>query len=144
MLNRNQRTVRGFSLIELLVVIAIMSILIGLLLPAVQKAREAASRTRCMNNLKQIALAIHNYESEYGRFPPSRLSGESQTWAWLILPQLEQGNLYNRWPASVQLFDLGPEELKAIFTTLSVYICPTRRDPSMPAVAAGFPQPADS
>lgn len=97
----------GFTLVELLVVIAIIGILVGLLLPAVQAAREAARRMECSNNLKQLALALHNYESSFGFFPPSRLgnsvaiegrgSGSSsyQSWTTLILPFAEQGNLQN-------------------------------------------------
>src|SRR5689334_13447044 len=88
----------AFTLIEPLVVVAIIAVLIGLLLPAVQKVREAANRTKCENNLKQIGLACLNYESARGKFPPSRIRNECMTWAWLILPQLEQDNLYQLWP----------------------------------------------
>ena len=96
-LTRTCRT--GFTLIELLVVIAIISILIGLTMPAVQAAREAASRIQCANNLKQIGLAMQMYEGRFGRLPPSRFSlTECPSWAWLILPQLEQDNLYKLWP----------------------------------------------
>ncbi|MFO0978875.1 MAG: DUF1559 domain-containing protein [Planctomycetaceae bacterium] len=93
---------RGFTLIELLVVIAIIAILVALLLPAVQQAREAARRTQCKNNLKQIALAVHNYESTYGAFPPSMAINPAVTsnssWSihGRIMPYLEQVNLYNQ------------------------------------------------
>jgi len=97
---------RGFTLIELLVVIAIIAVLIALLLPAVQAAREAARRAQCTNNLKQIGLALMNYESSYGSFPPGGINigagssgwwGNSNTLSWraLILPQMEQNPTYN-------------------------------------------------
>jgi len=91
---------RGFTLIELLVVIAIIAILIALLLPAVQQAREAARRTQCKNNMKQIGLALHNYESSYNAFPPGWVVGGSPAsnnfgWAVFILPQMEQNNIYS-------------------------------------------------
>src|SRR5438876_5926861 len=97
--SRSVRRRGGFTLIELLVVIAIIAVLIALLVPAVQKVREAANRATCGNNLKQIGLAIQGYHDVYRFIPYSRLD-TAETWAVLLLPNLEQGNLFKLWNMS--------------------------------------------
>jgi prepilin-type N-terminal cleavage/methylation domain-containing protein/prepilin-type processing-associated H-X9-DG protein len=125
---------KGFTLIELLVVIAIIAILIGLLLPAVQKVREAASRAKCQNNLKQIGLALHNYESAVRAFPPGRAAYPLVVSAQgRILAYIEQDNigrsvdvgqvpLYNSNPSS---FPLIPGNYQASITPVKLFVCPS-------------------
>src|SRR5437660_530008 len=91
----HRRPTDGFTLIELLVVIAIIAVLIALLLPAVQAAREAARRAQCVNNLKQLGIAMHNYHDTNGSFPIGRQGKPRRTWTFGILPFIEQTTLYN-------------------------------------------------
>lgn len=147
------RTSRGFTLIELLVVIAIIGVLVALLLPAVQQAREAARRTQCKNNLKQIGLAMHNYHDGYGRFPIPCLSnlatgsgigglGTSSVWSLTILPFMDQGNVYNNYDFNWSFYE--PVNNKAVITPIASYICPsTPRHPqgatnSIPSAPVSF------
>jgi len=125
---RSQRA--AFTLIELLVVIAIIAVLIGLLLPAVQKVRESANRSTCQNNLKQIGTAIHNYHGVYNSLPPSRVGPQHATWFVVILPHIEQDALYKQWNLSKTYYEQSVAVQNAFVRT---YVCPSRRTSAMPS-----------
>jgi len=141
-MNTSSRQRSGFTLVELLVVIAIIGILIGMLLPAVQQVREAARLTTCKNNLRQLSLALHNYESSFRQFPPGYafISGDDfastgnpvedgsanhlgQAWGAFILPQIEQGNLHQQ--IDFKLSGFAVENLEARETEIPSFLCPT-------------------
>ena len=130
------REKRGFTIIELLVVIAIIAVLVSLLLPAVQQAREAARRTACKNNLKQLALAMHNYESTYQVFPPGYIhrfgpigspeelaNHAGLAWGAMLLPNLDQASLFAEFDSRVPIWDSVNLEPREVF--LQVFLCPS-------------------
>lgn len=131
--------ITGFTLIELLVVISIIALLIALLLPAVQQVREAARRSQCQNNLKQMGLAFHNYHDVHGVFPKGGYGGNLSSptlyntsnaracrqlsWGTALLPYLDQSPLYNRWDHGLWYLEGSNQELSQ--TRLSVFLCPS-------------------
>ena len=137
---------RGFTLIELLVVVTIIGVLISLLLPAVQAAREAARQTQCGNNLKQLALACHTYESLNRGLPLLYSSSSQLGWITQIMPYFEQGNLYSRYNLKLPWFDAS--NAAVVNQRISVLECPSSPVPRVyTATDAGFagpkPEPAD-
>ncbi|HSG72209.1 MAG TPA: DUF1559 domain-containing protein, partial [Planctomycetaceae bacterium] len=147
------RRLRGFTLIELLVVIAIIAILVALLLPAVQQAREAARRTSCKNNLKQLVLALHNYESSHGVFPPGSL-GYPYVWSAhaQLLPYVEQSSLkdlLNYDVPPLNAFNSGSFDATSVGRNddaarqwLPLLTCPSDRDAVSGSIYGGISYPA--
>jgi prepilin-type N-terminal cleavage/methylation domain-containing protein len=114
----------AFTLIELLVVIAIIGILIALLLPAVQKVREAANRAKCSNNLHQLALACHNYQDAFGGLPPARVARDAYaTWPVLIMPYIEQDNVFKLWDLRL---GFSMQQDAAREALVPIFFCPSR------------------
>jgi len=115
---------RGFTLVELLVVIAIIGILVGILLPAVQMVRESARRTQCLNNLRQLGLAVQNYEGAHQQIPPARPADGFLTWPVLLMPFLEADNLHQQFDLQAQYSAQDPS---VVAQGMQVMICPSRR-----------------
>jgi prepilin-type N-terminal cleavage/methylation domain-containing protein len=136
---RNRVRQAGFTLIELLVVIAIIAVLIALLLPAVQQAREAARRSQCKNNLKQLGLAMHNYHDTFGVFPPGWIAATRGVgpdvngglngfgWGAMILPMMEQGPVYNQLRFELSMSDPAgtPSNRSLLATPMPTFRCPS-------------------
>jgi len=123
------RSRNGFTLVELLVVIAIIGVLVALLLPAVQAAREAARRTDCKNRMRQLGIAVQNYHDVKNKLPPNRIGDGYATWLYLILPFIEQSNISNVWDANNGRVSFAPVEFREI--TIPTFICPSQDHDSL-------------
>ena len=152
-MTRRMRGHQAFTLIELLVVIAIIAVLIALLLPAVQQARESARRTQCRNNMKQLGLALMNYESSNQQFPPSRINLKTggsapnlttppwpagsifqQSWPVMCMPQLDQAPLYDGYNGKLNWYAASNDAVTT--TKLSFFMCPSAPGERNPNSAA--------
>jgi prepilin-type N-terminal cleavage/methylation domain-containing protein len=141
-MGQSQPIRKAFTLIELLVVIAIIAILVALLLPAVQQAREAARRSQCKNNLKQVGLALHNYHDVFRRFPigsvqhlvPPNVSGSGLSWMVGLLPYLEQSTLFNKFEMNASNNGAGNNSVNGPLVDgviIPVYLCPSSPIPAL-------------
>ncbi|MEX2025878.1 MAG: DUF1559 domain-containing protein, partial [Pirellulaceae bacterium] len=126
--------IRGFTLVELLVVIAIIGILVALLLPAIQAAREAARRSQCSNNLKQIGIAVHNFHDATNKLPPMRIADGQPTWLLLILDHMEGGAIKKLWnydPAATPAGGCFYDQPFAVRTVVvREFLCPSQQHDS--------------
>ncbi len=137
---RMSRRASGFTLVELLVVIAIIGILVGLLLPAVQAAREAARRMQCSSNVRQLGIAVHNFESAYKKLPSGWISNGTSGapgwgWATKLLPFMEGNNLYNQINLDVEIDDDVHAQVRV--TPVSTFICPSDPFENLFAITEG-------
>ncbi|WP_437206967.1 DUF1559 family PulG-like putative transporter [Planctomicrobium sp. SH664] len=152
-MKRRRKQQAGFTLIELLVVIAIIGVLVALLLPAVQQARESARRSQCKNNLKQIGLALHNYYDAHNSLPPSAIqdrrvnTAEAGLWAWtaMILPYVDQAPMYNLLKVGDQrVSDAYQKNLAEMQAGMPVFRCPSDIGPVTHNVNRYFKDPVTS
>ena len=120
---------RGFTLVELLVVIAIIGVLVALLLPAVQSARESARRASCANNLHQIGVALQSFHNDHKKLPPSRYFNGYPTWFAIILPYVEEQNLGHLWRLDEPFY--ANVNKAARETSVGIFRCPSRGGPDL-------------
>lgn len=137
----NTRNRKAFTLVELLVVIAIIGILIGLLLPAVQRVRESGRNVECLNNLRQMGIALQNYSGSRGRVPPARAADGYLTWTVLLLPYVEGDNLYRGFDVQLPYHD---QDANLVQSSVPIYFCPSRRSPGEISVSESFGSPVGS